>query len=322
MRHVIVTGGAGLIGNSLIRKLLHENVEVTVIDNFSRGIKSSLQTLPIKIVDADLLNSDSWSTIFADTDTVFHLAAKIGSIDYLHGSLERELSTLDGNSTIDRNVFHACVENEVPRVVYTSSVSVYPLSRQMLPHAKLREDDLEPVNPDGGYGWAKLLGERALNLMPHAKIGIARIFITYGPYCSLSDTAHVIPSLIKKAIAYPKEKFTVWGNGEQSRTFMYIDDCVDALLLLEKRVTSPPIIVNVGSTEEIWIRDLVNAVIKISGKSITPEFDETKQVGPTSRIPIIEKASELGWMPKVPLREGLPKVYDWIDNTLEAWKHG
>jgi len=317
MKRVIVTGGAGLIGNNLIRKLLRADVEITVIDNFSRGAKDNLRDLPIKVVDADLLFPGSWSASFADADTVFHLAAKIGSIDYLHGSLERELSTLEENSSIDRNVFHACITNEVPRIVYASSVSVYPLERQMLPHATLGEEDLEPVNPDGGYGWAKLLGERALHLMHDSKVGIARIFITYGPYTSLNDTAPVIPALIKKAIAYPKERFTVWGDGEQTRAFMYIDDCVNALLLLEKHATSPPIIVNVGSTEEISVRDLAYAIIKLSGKSITPEFDKSRQVGPMSRIPIIKRISELGWKPTIPLCQGLPKIYDWITNTLE-----
>jgi len=196
---------------------------------------------------------------------------------------------------------------------------VYPIDLQQKLNVVLSEEDLRYYNPEGGYGWAKLLGEIQLGLMKNIDVGIARIFTAYGPCEPLDETAHAVPALVRKAIRYPEEDFVVWGTGEQTRSFMYVSDCVEALVRLEEKASNPPLIVNVGSDKPTPIRVLAEKIVEISGKSIEVKYDPSKPVGPLSRTADIAKARKiLGWDPKVGLEEGLRKTYAWAEKKLRA----
>jgi len=321
---VVVTGGAGFIGSHLVKKLIDEGRDVVVIDDLSRGSRLNLLDLGLELPDdvqievLDLRNDGKeLYSIMDGARTVFHLAARIGSVDYLHGSNLAELMTFQDNVRIDANVFGACMKSHVAKIVYASSVSVYPMTKQGSEGAIFNERDMNYQNPDGGYGWAKMLGEYQLCLMDDTKISIARIFNIYGPCSALDETAQVIPALIRKAVRYPKEDFVVWGTGMQSRDFTYVSDCVDALMLLEKNANKPPFTVNVGSGVSTYTDDIAQQIKDISKKTMPMRFDRNKAMGTVSRTADAAKLLSLGWRPKVALDEGLRLTYKWVEKRLE-----
>lgn len=321
----IVTGGAGLIGCHLVKKLLEEGREVVVVDDLSRGNPQNLRDLgaDVPLISADLRDPREAYEALRGADVVFHLAARVGSVEFLHGTKRAELEALWSNLAIDINVIRACLEHGVRKLIYASSVSVYPIDTQGMEGVVLSEDDftlypsLGRVNPEGGYGWAKLLGEIQLCWMDGIDIGIARIFNVYGEGEDLGKTAHVVPALIRKAILYPKEEFIVWGDGAQTRDFLYVSDCVEALLKLEEKASMPPIIVNIGSDTPVPIKVLAEKIVEISGKEIEIKFDPSRPVGPRSRTANIRRAKEiLGWKPRISLEEGLIRTYKWAERRL------
>lgn len=315
----VVTGAAGFIGANLVRALLKEGREVKAIDSFSRGSSRNLEGLNVRVFNADLRDYGQALASVREADTVFHLAAKVGSIDYLHGSNSAELDALQTNLLIDGNVFRACLESGVRRVVYASSVSVYPIDKQDRLGARFREGDTRPINPEGGYGWAKLVGELQLGLMEGVKSGVARIFNAYGEFSEFGDTAQVVPALVRKAIRYPDEDFVVWGDGRQTRNLLYVGDCVDALLEIEKRARNPPLVLNVGNPDTVTVKGIAKTVVGVSGKKIPLKFDLSKPVGPLSRIPDVALAQkELGWMPRTRLEEGIMRTYEWMRDEILA----
>jgi len=255
-------------------------------------------------------------------DTVYHFAAEVGSVQYLHGSAEGELHALQTNLSIDTNVFRACAENGIKKIIYASSVSVYPKHLQMTQSSPFREEDSETmVEPEGGYGWSKYVAEKQLEMMSGVQTGVARIFHAYGKNIYLKpDKSQVIASLMRKAIDYPEEGFVVWGDGSQKRCFVYIDDVIDALFLLRDYVVrNGKLTVNVGNIEETNISDLASRIIALSGKHIPLKFDISKPTGVVQRKPSLEKIGKtLGWSPKTKLDDGLRVTYDWASNRMKT----
>jgi len=314
---VAVTGGAGFLGSHVASRLISEGNEVTIIDDFSAGSIQNLKDVGVgqKVVKGDLKGYDFAKNSLRGAETVFHFAAEVGSVDYLHGSKARELAAMQANLVIDTNVFRACLEAGVSTIIYASSVSVYPFDQQLGQRIQFREQDSDAkVNPEGGYGWSKYLAEKQLSYMPEVASGVARIFHAYGKNIYLKpDRSQVIASLIRKAILYPKEDFVVWGDGMQRRCFVYIDDVLDALWKLTRHVQKKgSLTVNVGSTEEYTIMELAKLVIGISGKRIAVKLDPFKPSGALNRMPDLAFVfSTLGWRPTTAFADGLKSTYDW-----------
>ena len=322
MSKVAVTGGAGFLGSHVVRRLIEDGRETLIVDNLSSGSLQNLADLGVKqkCVVGDLRDHRFASRVLQKVDTVYHFAAEVGSVSYLHGSDERELAALQSNLLIDANVFRSCLENGVQTVIFASSVSVYPFDSQLGSRARFREEDSNRrANPEGGYGWAKYLAEKQLSLMPSMACGVARIFHAYGTNIYMKpDRSQVIASLIRKAVRYPDEGFVVWGNGSQKRCFVFIDDALNALLRLEKYVEEKGnLTVNVGSTEEVTVRDLAELVVKLSKKKIRLKFDESKPTGAMSRMPNLDRIENvLGWKPTTTLTDGLAETFDWAERRL------
>ncbi|MDG6909357.1 MAG: NAD-dependent epimerase/dehydratase family protein [Nitrososphaerota archaeon] len=322
MTRVAVTGGAGFLGSHIAGRLARAGHEVTIIDDFSAGSLQNLRDVGVeqKVVEGDLKDHGFAERSLRNAEVVFHFAAEVGSVEYLHGTPARELAAMEANLVIDANVFRACLENRVRTVVYASSVSVYPFDRQQGGDTSFREEDAEEkVNPEGGYGWSKLVAEKELGLMTGTRVGIARIFHAYGTNIYLEpDRSQVIGSLIRKAVNSPREGFVVWGDGRQRRCFVYIEDALDAVFGLWKHVEEKgSLTVNVGSTEEVTVLDLAKRVIALSGKDIHIELDPSKPRGALNRMPDLSRASrELGWAPKTPFAEGLEKTFGWARGRL------
>jgi GDP-D-mannose 3', 5'-epimerase len=328
MQKVAVTGGAGFLGSHIIRALLDRGLQVSIIDDFSAGYIDNLRDLSIaqECIVGDLEDYAFARDSLKGADTVFHSAAEVGSVVYLHGSNAAELSAMQSNIVIDANVFKACIENGVKRIIYPSSVSVYPYDEQQGQASQFREDDAErKINPEGGYGWSKIVAEKQLSLMaPGICSGVARIFHAYGENIYIKeDKSQVIGSLIRKAVRYPREDFVIWGKGDQRRCFVYIDDALDALFRLEEYVekNETNLTVNIGSTEEITVKDLASHVIALSKKNITPKYDPSKPSGALNRMPNLEKIERtLGWIPKTDLQTGLARTYKWAEGRISQWK--
>ena len=326
MSRVAVTGGAGFLGSHIVKRLIDDGQEVTIIDDLSSGSIQNLVDLGIrqKCSLGDLRNYQFAKESLRKAETVFHFAAEVGSVSYLHGSNARELAALQSNLVIDANVFKACLENGVRTIIFASSVSVYPFDEQLGSHILFREEDSERrVNPEGGYGWAKYVAEKQLSLMPDTSCGVARIFHAYGSNIYLKpDRSQVIASLIRKAVKYPDEDFIVWGDGSQRRCFVYIDDVLDALMRLEKHVRERGnLTVNVGSTEEITVRGLAELVVHLSKKNIPLKFDDSKPKGALNRTPDLKRIkSVLDWSPTTFLSNGLTETFDWAKERLGQWR--
>jgi len=333
----IVTGGAGFIGSHLVKELVNRGREVVVVDDLSSGSIGNLLNLGLKRSDfefkkLDLTDYHQTLEALKEGETVFHLAARIGGIKFLHDSESAELLALQENLAIDANVFRACLERKIKKIIYPSSSAVYPLDKQFSFGTVFSEDDFPlesivkdpkfrfktPINPDGGYGLAKLLAEIQLNLIKETKVGIARIFNVYGENEPIGERAHAIFDLIRKAINFPEEKFTVWGSGHQSRDYIYVTDCVDSLIKLEEKISeNSPLTLNIGSGKATSIKEIAEKIIKISGKDIKPSYDKNQPAGPLSRTANINRAKELlNWQPKVSLEEGLKKTYFWVQKKL------
>ena len=320
---ILVTGAAGFIGSNLSKRLEQEGHSLTLVDNFSRGKQRYLDWLGVETEchNVDLTDYANARTVTQDVDTVYHIASKIGGNQFLHGTKENELNAFQENSIIDRNVFKSCIKNKVKKIVYTSSVSVYNTKKQnTFEDATFTESCLEydPICPEGGYGWAKYMGEWQLNQMP-CKTGIVRIFKSYGPCDDYTEeSGQVVCSLMRKAINYPKERYVIWGDGSVTRCLVYIDDLIDGLLKVEKYLGKQSITVNMGGIEPIPVYTLASKIANLSNKKIQIENDMSKPVGVKSRIPDLTRVNELlNWQPTTSLEEGLKKTYQWMKEDMQ-----
>jgi nucleoside-diphosphate-sugar epimerase len=336
---VAVTGGTGMIGSHLVRRLLRDHRNVVVSADLTDFDMTNLQNLgvqssQIEFRRADLADYSQALAALKGVKVVYHLAARVGSLKFLHSSESAELSALQANLAIDAAVFRACLENGVETIVYASSCAVYPMSKQHSYNAVFAESSLDLrsrdfvgmkdrkglglVDPDGGYGWSKLMGEVQLNLMKHTRVGIARIYNIYGENEPVGDRAHAVGDFIVKAIRYPESNFVVRGNGKQTRDYLHVSDCVEALVRLEKAASNPPVTVNVGSGQATSIASLAQKIVAISGKNISLTFDGSKDVGPRSRTADVEQTQNiLGWKPEMSLDKGLYLTYSWLKGYLK-----
>ena len=322
LTRVAVTGGAGFLGSHIAARLAKAGDDITVVDDLSAGSVQNLRDVGMggELVKGDLRGYQFARESLRGAEAVFHFAAEVGSVQYLHGSAASELAAMQTNLVIDANVFKACAENGVGTVIYASSVSVYPIDMQQGGDARFKEEDAERrVNPEGGYGWSKYVAEKQLELMPEVRSGVARIFHAYGKNIYLKeDRSQVIGSLIRKAVRYPREDFVVWGDGRQRRCFVYIDDAIDAIFDLKRHVEKKGnLTVNIGSTEEVTVLDVAKQVIALSGKDIELKFDPAKPRGALNRTPDLSRVRRvLGWAPKTAFKDGLAETFSWASSRL------
>ena len=318
-KKVLVTGGAGFIGSHLVKKLLGIGCDVYIADNFSRGRRENIEPFldKIHLYQVDLTKLENCMLATKDIDYVFHLAASVGGIHYI----KRE--NVEGSTPsilMNTNMLEASARNGIERFLFTSSACVY--MEKDLELNELREEDAFPANPPTTYGWAKIMGEiqcRSYYLDYGLKTSSIRIFNCYGENENLDPRwSHVIPSLTRKAILYPNEKFSVFGDGKQERAFLYVGDCVEGFLLAMEKVTDGDVI-NLGSEEVISIGELSKKIIKLSGEDINTEYDLSGPQGTHRYCADTRKMkSVLGWKPKILLDEGLEKIYKWERRMLNV----
>ena len=332
MSKILVTGGCGMIGSNLVKRLVKEGHDVSVVDNLWRGKLEYLNDengKPVIDLDTHFHNVDlskgfGIDSIVFNTEYVIHLADIVAGIDYVFSN-QGDLFRL--NNLINTHLFHSvrkAGKERIKGLIYVGTACSYPLTRQnSLDVIPLKEEELFPALPESAYGWSKLMGQLEIGFL-EKETGIPcctlQFHNVYGSPCDYGERSQVIPALIRKAINFPEEEFNVWGSGKQGRAFIHVNDIVDALVLaLEKGWGHGWI--QIGPSECTSIHEIAEAVIKISGKDIVPFYDTTKPEGDKARSADWSKAKEvLGWEPKVSLEDGLRQQYEWIKNDIEKNK--
>ncbi|MBI1884950.1 MAG: NAD-dependent epimerase/dehydratase family protein [Chloroflexi bacterium] len=324
-RKVLVTGAAGFIGTNLVERLVRDGAVVRAADSFERTGRTHVASLvdAAEVLEGDLRDRDSCLEACRGAEVVFHLAARAGSSDYYR---RHPATVLNENLVIDAQVLEAARRRGVERYFYTSSVFVYPRQYQMGPEPRpLREEDALPASPPLSYGWAKLMGEKALEYAvgeDHSfRAAVFRLIGAYGPHQDLDDErGSVIPVLIRRAIEYPAQPFAIRGAGQELRSFCYISDVIDAMLLAVEKLDGVRLLgpLNVGSEESVPIINVVEEIVRMSGKSIP--IVQLPAAGPVwSQAVDCSRAREAldGWTPKVPLAEGVRRTFAYVEAVLE-----
>lgn len=325
-KKILVTGGAGMIGSTLVENLVRKGAIVTVADNLWRGKIENLiiDGKPLinfdeKILKIDLTKYDNCIKATVGQEIVYHLADVVAGINYVFGN---QLSLFHANVLMNTNMIHASIAAKVKKFVYVGTACSFPLEKQNKLNAPLlKEDDTYPANPESSYGWSKLMGEYECELAQKEDlldVGILRLHNVYGPKSEISpETSQVIPALIRKALNYPHEKFIVWGSGNQRRAFVHTDDVVDALTsILEKGMGKG--VIQIGPDKSISIKEIAEHIIQISGKDIPIEFDTSKMEGDVDRAADWSKAKKiLGWKPRTDIVTGLEKTFEWCQKHFK-----
>jgi GDP-D-mannose 3', 5'-epimerase len=314
---VLVTGAGGFLGGHLVKRLLELGAEVRAVDikPLEDWYQSSVDG---ENVVADLRADGSAAAAVAGVDDVLHLAADMGGVGYIsRHKWNPMLSAL-----MDGALLRAAVEAGAERFLFPSSACVYAQGNQGRGARPLKESDAYPADPEDGYGWAKLFSER---LCQHARAEtqiatrVARLHNVYGPFGAFRGGREKAPAaLCRKVVEFQLgrvDAIEVWGDGEQQRSFLYVDDAVEALIrLLESDVPGP---LNIGSEETVKISGLVDLIEEIAGTRAPRRFDPAGPTGVESRTSDNTRIrAELGWEPSVDLRTGLERLYRWITQQL------
>lgn len=319
MKTALVTGAAGFIGSHLVKYLKSKSYRVIAADLQQPEFAASVAD---EYIVGDLRDPKLLKELFqSDIDEVYQMAADMGGAGYLFSG-ENDANVMYNSATINLGILKAAVDAKVKKIFYPSSACVYPSVNPKDPgNPNYTEDCAYPAQPESEYGWEKLFSERLyFSFMRNYGIDvkIARFHTIYGPEGSYDGGKEKAPSALarKVALAANNGEIEIWGDGEQTRSFLYVDDCVDAVYKLVQSDFSGP--VNIGSDELISINDLANRYIAISGKHLSlKHIDGPVGIqGRNSDNSLI--AEKLAWAPQVSLQQGLEKTYHWIAEQIHA----
>lgn len=342
MKKVLVLGAGGFIGSHLVKKLKEQGCwvrgvdlkypeyEKSVADDFiisdlrdPRNVESvirleSYENYPL----VHKFDSYPFSERFY-FDEVYQLAADMGGAGYIFSG-DNDADVMHNSAMINLNVAYECSRQNVKKVFYSSSACMYPEHNQLDPNnPNCEESSAYPANPDSEYGWEKLFSERmflAYNRNYKLDVRIGRFHNIFGPHGTYKGGKEKSPAAMCRKVSEVLDggEIEVWGDGNQTRSFLYIDECIEGVLrLMESDFTGP---VNIGSDEMISINDLVNYVIDISGKMVNIKHIDgpTGVRGRNSDNNLIKE--KLNWSPNRPLYEGLVKTYEWINKEVNKTK--
>jgi GDP-D-mannose 3',5'-epimerase len=310
----IVTGAAGFIGHHLIEALRRDGHHVRGIDVRPPQWGPSAAD---EFLIADLRDPRAAAEAIVGADALYALAADMGGMGYLatHGA-----TILRNNLLIDANTIDAAARAGVGRLFYASSACVYPQGLQKDADARaLTEDDALPADPPDAYGWEKLAGELLCREYP-VPTRVARFHNIFGPYGSWNDGREKAPAALCRKVAEAKRdgkrSIEIWGDGRQSRSFCYVDDCVDGILRLTRSDEDRP--VNIGQERGITIDDLAQLIASIAGVTLALEHVDGPEGVRSRNADTTLARTVLGWTPRVTLEEGLRKTYAWIEAQVNG----
>lgn len=327
-KHAVVLGAGGFIGNHLVNRLKQEDYWVRGVD---LKYPEYSETQADEFIIGDLRDSEVVSRVLFSPiqnrlavdgnsfDEVYQLAADMGGAGYIFSG-EHDADVMHNSATINLNVAEIASEFGIKKVFYSSSACMYPEHNQLDPdNPNCEESSAYPANPDSEYGWEKLFSERlflAYQRNRGLEVRIARFHNIFGPLGTWQGGREKAPAAICRKVATAKdgEEIEVWGDGEQTRSFLYVDECVEGVRhLMESNFSGP---VNIGSEEMVTINQLVDKVAKIAGKNIVKKhIDGPLGVrGRNSDNKLIYE--KLNWKPSQPLDSGLAETYKWISEQI------
>ncbi len=317
MKKALVLGAGGFIGSHLVKRLKKEGFWVRGADlkypEFS-------ETLADNFIIGDLRNQQNCDKVLDQYfDEVYQLAADMGGAGYIFTG-ENDANVMHNSALININIVERAVKYKVGKIFYSSSACIYPEFNQMDPeNPNCAEDSAYPAQPDSEYGWEKLFSERLfLSFYRNykLKVRIARFHNIYGPEGTWSGGKEKAPAAMCRKVSEVMEgdSIEVWGDGKQTRSFLYIDECLEGIRrLMDSDFIGP---VNIGSDEMISINNLAKMAINISGKKISINNIEGP-LGVRGRNSDNNLINEkLDWRPQLPLREGMGITFKWINNQV------
>jgi nucleoside-diphosphate-sugar epimerase len=318
-RKALVCGAGGFIGGHLVERLKNEGYWVRGVDIKQHEYR---KTAADEFLQGDLREQDFCRKITSDTqfDELYQLAADMGGAGYIFTG-EHDAVVMHNSATINLNMIEEAKKNNIKKVFYSSSACIYPARiQEETANPGLKETDAYPAGPDSEYGWEKLFSERlylSYSRNYNMEIHIARFHNIFGPYGTLKGGREKAPAAMCRKVAETVNdgEIEIWGDGEQTRTFLYVDECVEGILRLMNSTISGPI--NIGSDELISINNLAKMAMKIAGKD-----QRIKHIpgplgvrGRSSDNNYIQKA--LGWRPTSKLFDGIKVTYNWIADEIK-----
>ena len=318
MKTILVSGAGGFIGGHLVSKLLKYNYKVICVD-----IKPIHQWFQVfkktKKHSLDLNNFNNCLKVTKNVDYVFNLACNMGGM----GFIENNKADCMTSVLINTNLLKASKERKIKKFLFSSSACVYNASKQLnVNNPGLKEEDAYPAEPEDGYGWEKLFSERMCRHFKEdygLQVRVIRLHNVYGPNGTYDGGREKAPAAICRKVAKAKLKnkkiIEVWGDGKQTRSFMYIDDCINGMLKIFYSKYSDPI--NLGSSEKVSINQMISIIEKIASIKLKKKYLSNKPKGVRGRSSdnkLIKKV--IKWEPNIKLKEGLKKTYIWIHSQI------
>ena len=342
MKTALVLGAGGFIGSHLVKRLKSEGFwvrgvdlkypefEPTVADDFIIGdLRDPKVVKNIFLIESNNgehplnyeYNSPRPFVQHMQFDEVYQLAADMGGAGYIFTG-ENDANVMHNSATINLNVAHEAVEQKAKRVFYSSSACIYPEHNQLDPeNPNCEESSAYPANPDSEYGWEKLFSERMFLAFARnygLEVRIARFHNIFGPQGTWKGGKEKAPAAMCRKVAETPDggEIEVWGDGLQTRSFLYVDECVEGILRLTRSDFEGP--VNIGSEEMIAINDLAKMAIDISGKNIKVKniSGPTGVRGRNSDNKLIQE--KLDWVPNYPLIVGMERTFKWINKQVNG----
>jgi GDP-D-mannose 3', 5'-epimerase len=317
---VVVAGGGGFIGAHLVAEFLAHGVEVRAVDvkplEEWQQVFSDAENLVL-----DLSLAGACDEAVAGAASVYNLAADMGGMGFIEANKARcMLSVL-----INTHLLQSALRHDAKRFFFSSSACVYAAEKQLTPDIEaLKESDAYPAEPEDGYGWEKLFSERMCRHFSEdfgLITRVARFHNVYGPHGTWTGGREKAPAAICRKIAEAKisgnHDIEVWGDGEQTRSFMYIDDCVEGTRKIMDSDIDVPI--NLGSSEMVTINELIDIVEEIAGTKVDRHYDLDAPKGVRGRNSDNTMiADRLQWEPSITLRDGLERTYHWVYDQVVA----
>jgi GDP-D-mannose 3',5'-epimerase len=314
-KQATVAGAGGFIGHHLVSYLKDNGYQVRGVD---RKEPEYEPTRADEFLVLDLREYDNCLAATDGADEVYQLAADMGGIGFItanHAEVARS------NVLINAHMLEAAAQSDVERYFYSSSACIYPMYKQLEPDVTpLREEDAYPADPEEGYGWEKLYAEKLCQYYTEegrVETRVARFHNIYGPLGTYEGGREKAPAAISRKVALANDGDTIeiWGDGQQTRSFTYVSDCVDGIHRLMHSEHREPL--NLGTDRLITVDGLVDLVSEIAGKSLTKQHDTSKPQGVRGRNSDNERLrAVLGWEPGTTLEDGLTETYRWIEAEL------